>query len=38
MDQLGEPTANRDKNDIEALIRRFNKDRAHGRVSLKDFI
>lgn len=30
--------ANVSKEDIEALVRRFNKDRTHGRVTLKEFI
>ena len=38
MDQLAEPQIRRDKNDTEAIIRRFNKDRAHVKISLKEFL
>ena len=24
--------------DLESIVRRFNKDRTHGRISLKEFI
>lgn len=38
IDQIADPQIRRDKNDTDALIRRFNKDRAHGKISLKEFI
>ncbi len=38
LDQLADPQLRRDKTDTDALIRRFNKDRGHGRVSMKEFL
>ena len=38
IDQIADPHLRRDKNDTDALIRRFNKDRGHGKISLKEFI
>jgi hypothetical protein len=38
IDQIADPQIRCDKNDTDALIRRFNKDRAHGKISLKEFI
>ena len=37
-DQLADPQVKRDKTDTEAIIRRFNKDRTHGRIAIKEFI
>ena len=38
LDQLADPTPPKDKDDSDLLVRRMNKDKAHGRVSMKEFI
>ena len=38
LDQLADPMLKRDKNDTEALVKRFNKNNINGRITLKEFI
>lgn len=38
VDQLAEPGIAKDKDDYEMLVKRMNKDKTHGRVSMKEFI
>lgn len=38
IEKLADPMLRRDKNDIECLVRRFNKDKSTGKVSIKEFI
>ncbi len=38
LDQLADPMLKRDKNDTEALVKRFNKNRINGKITLKEFM
>lgn len=38
IDNLADPGLVKTKSDIESLTKRFNKDKIHGRVTLKEFI
>jgi Ca2+-binding EF-hand superfamily protein len=38
LESLGDPGLSIGKNDVDSIVRRFNKNKVHNRITLKEFI